>query len=72
MNKANLYQPILSENKGPAPLTLRAIVTAHQDHFAGGVPQTSQKAEVYILLSALPKELQERVKTAVQSIISGM
>jgi len=44
----------------------------HQDHFAGGVPQSSQKGEVYVLLSALPREIQERVKTAVQSLISGM
>jgi len=44
----------------------------HQDHFVGGVPEASQKGEVYVLLSALPRELQERVKTAVQALISGM
>lgn len=72
MNKADLYQPILAERAGLAPLTLRTIVTVHQDHFVGGVPQSSQKGEVYVLLSALPREIQERVKTAVQSLISGM
>lgn len=72
MNKADLYQPVIAERAGPAPLTLRAVVSVHQDHFVGGVPQTSQKGEVYVLLSALPRELQERVKTAVQALISGM
>jgi len=72
MNKADLYQPIIAERAGPAPLSLRTVVTVYQDHFVGGVPQSSQKGEVYVLLSALPKELQERVKTAVQSLISGM
>lgn len=71
-NKADLYKPILSERTGPPPLTLRTIVTVYQDHLEGGVPQSSQKGEVYVLLSALPRELQERVKTAVQAIISGM
>lgn len=71
-NNADLYQPIFAERPGPAPLTLRTIVTVHQDHFVGGVPEVSQKGEVYVLLSALPRELQERVKTAVQALISGM
>ena len=72
INEADLYQPIFAVRPGLPPLTLRTIVTVNQDHFAGGVPQSSQKGEVYVLLSSLPKELQERVKTAVQAIISGM
>jgi hypothetical protein len=72
MNKADLYQPIVADKPGPPPLSLRTIITVHQDHFVGGVPETSQKGEVYVLLSALPRELQERVKTAIQVLISGM
>jgi len=72
MNKADLYQPVFAERAGPAPLVLRAVVTANQDYVAGGMPSSSQRAESYVLLSALPAELQERVKTAVQAIIAGM
>lgn len=72
MNKADLYQPIVADKPGPPPLSLRTIITVHQDHFVGGVPETSQKGEVYVLLSVLPRELQERVKTAIQVLISGM
>jgi len=70
--KVDLYQPIESSRIGPPPLVVRAIVTPNQDMIAGGVPIASRKAEDYVLLSALPKELQERVKVAVQAIISGM
>lgn len=72
MNKADLYQPVYAEKFGPPPLVVRAIVTINQNYVAGGVPSSSQKAESYVLLSALPSELQERVKTAVQAIIAGM
>ncbi len=71
MNKADLYQPIYASHAGLPPLTLRTVTTL-QDNFSEGVPQTSLKGEVYVLLSALPKEIQERVKTAVHAIISGM
>jgi hypothetical protein len=37
----------------------------------GGVAQSVSKIETYVLLSALPVELQERVKTAVQALIAG-
>jgi len=36
------------------------------------MPQSTAKVENYILLSALPKDIQERVKTAVQALIAGM
>lgn len=72
MNTVDLYQPIFAQRPGPAPLVLRAVVTVNQDYVAGGMPSTAQKAESYVLLSALPAELQERVKTAVQALIAGM
>jgi hypothetical protein len=71
-NKADLFKPIYAMHVGPSPVVIRAVVTDNRDYVAGGMPQASLKAESYVLLSALPKELQERVKTAVQSIISGM
>lgn len=71
-NIADLYSPITASRIGPSPVVIRAIVTTNNDYIAGGMPQAQLKAESYVLLSALPKELQERVKTAVQAIISGM
>lgn len=37
----------------------------------GGVSQGMTKIEMYVLLSALPSELQERVKLAVQALITA-
>lgn len=71
MQKANLYEPIHATTVGPAPLVVRAVVTTNTAHMAGGVPASNQRAETYVLLSALPAELQERVKLAVQALITG-
>lgn len=71
-NKADLYQPVYASRVGAPPIVVRAVVTANTDYVAGGMPQAATKVENYVLLSALPKELQERVRTAVQAIITGM
>ena len=71
-NRADFFRPIYASHVGPAPVTIRTVVTSNHDSIAGGVPQAALKGEVYVLLSALPKELQERVKTSIQAIISGM
>jgi hypothetical protein len=71
-NRADLYNPIVSTRIGPPPVVIRAIVTHNNSYVGGGVPQAAVTGEDYILLSALPRELQDRVKTAVQAIISGM
>lgn len=70
-NKANLFQPIYADHIGPAPVVLRIVATSNNDYVVGGMPQAQLKGESYVMLSALPKELQERVKTAIQAIISG-
>lgn len=70
-NRANLFQPVFSSHVGPAPIVIRAVVTTNNDYVVGGMPEAQLKAENYVLLSALPKELQERVKVAVQAVISG-
>ena len=70
--KVDLYQPVENTRVGPPPLVIRAIVTTTNAMVAGGMPLEAKKAEDYILLSALPKELQERVKVAVQAIITGI
>jgi hypothetical protein len=70
-NKVNLFSDIFADHVGPAPIVVRAVVTNNNASMVGGVPQSSMKVEHYVLLSVLPKELQERVKTAVQAIVSG-
>jgi hypothetical protein len=71
-NRVDLFRPVYASHVGPPPVVIRAIVTTNQNSIAGGVPQEALRAESYVLLSSLPKELQDRVKTAVQAIISGM
>lgn len=71
-NKADIYNPIVATRIGPPPVVIRTLVTHNNNYIAGGMPQAAVTTEDYILLSSLPKELQERVKTAVQAIISGM
>ena len=71
-NKADILQPVYATHVGPPPVVIRAVITNNHNYVAGGVPQAAVGVENYVLLSALPKEIQERVVTAVQSIISGM
>ena len=70
--KVDLYQPIESSRVGPPPVVIRTIVTPNNSMVAGGMPMDPRRAEDYVLLSALPKELAERVKVAIQAIIAGM
>ena len=71
-NSVDLYQPIHATRIGIPPVVIRAVVTTNSDYLVGGMPQAATKVENYILLSALPKELQNRVRTAVQALIAGM
>jgi hypothetical protein len=43
------------------------VITPTNGNLEGGT-QVAQKVEQYVLLSALPAELQERVKTAIQML----
>ena len=66
----DLYQPIKSARVGHPPVVLKVQVTHSAAHYVGGVPPSSTVVEDYILYSALPVELRERVKMAVQSVLS--
>ena len=70
--KVDLYQPIEASRVGPPPLVIRTIVTPTNMFVAGGVPTDARRPEDYVLLSALPRDLQEKIRTAVQTIVSGM
>ena len=72
MQKVDLYQPILHVREGLPPLTLRVAIQSNSYMVEGGSSQQQLKPETYVLISALPKDLQERVKTAVQTIIASM
>ena len=71
MQKVDLFQPFAADRVGAPPLTLRVAVTPDAGSIVGGVPQSTTRGEIYVLLSALPRELQERVRTAVQALIAG-
>ena len=72
MQQVDLYQPIISTRPGQPPLVLRVGVQSVGGYVQGGSPEFQLKPETYVLISALPQELQDRVHTAVQAIISGM
>ena len=71
LQNVDLYQPIVAARVGPPPLTLRVGTTPTMAEVVGGVSQGMTKIEMYVLLSALPTELQERVKLAVQALIAA-
>lgn len=71
MQKVDLYQPMIASRPGHPPLALRIAVTPQTDMLVGGVPQATAKIEMYVLLSALPPELQQQIRTACQAILSG-
>jgi hypothetical protein len=71
MNTADIYQPIVATSMGTAPITLRVITTPNNMEYVGGVPSTATRAETYVLYSALPDDLKERVRVAVQALITA-
>lgn len=69
--RVDLYQPMIADKHGPAPLALRVGVL-NNNSISEGVPVGGQvKAETYVLLSALPDDLRRRVELAVQALIAG-
>jgi len=72
MQKVDLYQPLVHDKAGAPPLVLRANVQAVGGYVEGGAPSAYLKPETYVLISALPQELQQRVRTAIQAMLAGM
>lgn len=72
MQRVDLYSPLVHSKTEAPPLTIRVGVQTSGALVEGGTAQSVLKPETYVLLSALPKELQQRVTTAIQALISGM
>jgi len=72
MQRVDLYQPMISSRVGAPPLVLNVGVQKTGAETAGGYVEGSIRPEHYVLLSALPEELRERVKTAIQALLSSM
>jgi hypothetical protein len=68
--RVDLYQPLIADKAGPAPLVLRVGVSNPVTVTEGPI-SSALKAETYVLLSALPVELRKRVELAVQVLIAG-
>lgn len=69
--KVDLYAPIVSARPGAPPLVVRVAVAPAPEYTTSGPVEGAVKSEAYVLLSALPQDLQERVKIAVQALIAG-
>lgn len=65
----DLSQPLFSSVDGPAPYSIKVVVSEKKWSSAG--PIVGQKVEDYVLWSALPDELREKVRTAIQLKLNG-
>ena len=72
MQKVDLFQPLMSNRIGAPPLVINVGVQRSSAETAGGPVENAVRPERYVLLSALPDELRERVKTAIQVLLSSM
>jgi hypothetical protein len=72
MQRVDLYQPLIHSRVGAPPLVINVGVNRSGAETMGGPIENAIRPEAYVLLSALPDELKERVKTAIQALISSM
>ena len=68
MQRVDLYQPLMHTKVGAPPLAINVGVMRNGQETAGGMVENAVRPETYVLLSALPEELRERVKTAVRAL----
>lgn len=71
-NVANVYDVITADRQGPPPLVINVLTRPRTMEFVGGVPETSTRAESYVLFSALPEELQKRVRLSIEALQSSV
>jgi len=72
MQRVDLYQPMIHNRVGAPPLVINVGVNRTGAETMGGMVENVVRPESYVLLSALPDELRDRVKTAIQALISSM
>ena len=53
------------------PLVINVVTTPRTMEVVGGVPSSATRTEQYVLYSALPSELKERVKLAIQALVAA-
>lgn len=71
MQPVDLYQPIAATRTGVQPLVIRVAVRPKPVMTEGGPLEEPMKVVEYVQVKALPFELQERVRTAVQALLMG-
>jgi hypothetical protein len=71
-NLVDPFQPLHAPPGVPAPLVLNVVVQPRREEFVGGVLESSRRTEQYVILSALPAELRQRVITAIGALQAGM
>jgi len=71
IQRIDLYKPIASNRIVSAPLVLRIGVTPSAPNVEGGTLSSSMKIEEYVLLSALPEEIQRRVRMSIDVLVAG-
>lgn len=68
MQKVDLYQPMIHVRIGQPPIAFNVGVNRNGMETVGGPVEGVIRPETYVLLSALPEELRERVKTAIEML----
>jgi hypothetical protein len=68
MQRIDLYQPMVHVRVGTPPLAVTVAVNRSSSETVGGPVEGAYRPETYILLSALPDELRERVRTAIEML----
>jgi hypothetical protein len=71
MERVNtLSKGIQVENTEPAPLVIPVLVKPGMTSMiAGGTPMPVTKVEYYVCIEQLPRELQERINTAIDALM---
>ena len=69
--KVDLFKPILALHPAPAPIAIKIGVMPQYLYTQGGTSSSVPRAELYVRVSALPEEMQARVKSAIDVIAAS-
>ena len=72
MQVVDLTQPICAAQPGQSPLVINVNIKQRVEYTVGGPMSGNDKVVNYVLFQALPVDLQEKIKSAVQTLMSGM